>query len=85
MPPSSTIPSRGAISSPAFTASPLVTVKIDAGSRFMLRSSCGEAVVECAFDKKSVDVSILPNMIPADLTVDLILVICSAALQGFLS
>lgn len=75
IPPSSTIPSKGATFKPASTASARVTVKSAAGSKFRFKSKVGDCVVDFGADLKSVVVSIEPKEIPNVLTVDEILVI----------
>lgn len=76
------MPSKGAGSNPASTASARVTVKSAAGSKFMLRSRSGDCVVECGADWKSVVVSITPKGMPCDVTVEDILVIRREAVNG---
>jgi hypothetical protein len=69
------MPSSCAVSSPASTASCRVTVKIEAGSRFMFRGKAGESVACFPGAAKDVSVSIDPRLIPNEVTDDEIFVI----------
>ena len=60
-----------------------MTEKSADGSKFMLRSRLGDVVLALGSNEKSVFVSILPKVTPNDLTVDEILVMWRAALNGF--
>lgn len=82
-PPNKTIPSRGATSSPAFTARALVTVNRALGSRFIFNGRVGEVVFDFPAELKLVDVCIVPRVIPKADTMDWILVTSRAAVKGF--
>jgi len=74
--------SKGAASKPASTANARVTVNSAAGSKFMLRSSVGDLVVDFGAVVKLVSWLIVPSGIPNDVTLDVTFVICRGALNG---
>lgn len=82
IPPNATMPSRATVLIPALIASSRVTVKREAGSKFILRSNGGDVVVELGNDLKFVAVLIVPNWIPNVWTVDVIPVMSNGALNG---
>ena len=84
IPPNLTIASIGAGSKPASTARTRVTVKSAAGSKFMLKLSSGDWVMELGTDSKSVSVSIVPKVMPWEATEDEIFLIRRGAEKGFL-
>ncbi len=81
-PPNATIPSRGATSNPASTASARVTVNKATGSKFKFNGSAGEVVFDFPAELKLVEASIDPRGMPNAVTEDWIFVISRAAENG---